>query len=472
MPSVTLARSRHSAAATPCESSRSTDNPVVRADRGGLSRQAIVELLPQLLVLDDLPTDPHAVSSTAGAGAYPLDSGDDADMDALLLTPEDLDDLGGAVCTAGHGLGGDGDEAFDAAGSDDDDDSCSIQSVEGLAQPAGMKGKLSRDDILPLNPQHPALAEALQRSAQEESTQPSARYSNEPDEDELITERLKQVRPKANLPHAHTARPAVGGTWFGFQAYDRRQVWGSDSEPASFRPGTATARPGTAGSRPGTASGARPSTSAGLGGGVMNFEGMSTSQGSASTLTCGDSLAGGALALMRHRRQRASESGGVTASKDEDMDIRELLRRYQTFTQPSCLPADELRSRKLEAAQRRPCTPDVRIHVAGQERPQSSTGRPGSRGYGRSGSGLGPLGSGRSGGSGGPDCSPSGSAGGMSFRGMPSSLEPLSSPEPSGYPNDDLSRLHPINGRVLQPNLKTATGEALLLDGEPSMELY
>mmetsp|Transcript_84555 Transcript_84555/g.237739 ORF Transcript_84555/g.237739 Transcript_84555/m.237739 type:complete len:642 (-) Transcript_84555:43-1968(-) len=435
-------------------------NPVMRSagiGKGGLSRQAVVEMLPQLSVLDDLDTDPHAASSSARVGG---DGGLDADDPDGLALEDDFDGLGGIVCAAGHRGADVGDEAYGA----DDDDDCSIEGVQADGLPrsacedAGLPSEDGRHGILPLNSQHPMLAAALQRCAEVESTLPSARYSAaEPDEDELVTERVKLARPKANMPHAHTARPAVAGGWFKFQTVDRRQVWGSDSVPASFRPGTASARPGTAGSRPETGSLLRPSTSSGLGGGgILHFEDMSIAhaQGCASDLTCGDSLAGGALALMRHRRERQHNAGNSSA-RDEDMDIRELLRKYQTFTQPSCLPASELRSRKLEAAKGRPCTPDVRIHVVGQERPQSSggLGRSGgstSSGLPRPSSGLGRgPGSSRSGESGGaPDTSPGGSVGGYSRRGSAGMAE--------------------AEHRHV---LKTASGEALLLDTETPLEI-
>merc|ERR1740129_1798736 len=137
---------------------------------------------------------------------------------------------------------------------------------------------------------------------------------------------------------------------------ERRQVWTAD---AGLRPSTASSRPATAG-----------------GGGVTleDLRGGGAMQDAASDLTCGASLAGGPLAAVRQRRLHGT---GVMTSRDTGMDIRELMRRYQTYAQPSCISPQELLSRQKEASQKRPCTPDVRIHAgaADAERSQSSAGR-------------------------------------------------------------------------------------------------
>mmetsp|Transcript_54868 Transcript_54868/g.119997 ORF Transcript_54868/g.119997 Transcript_54868/m.119997 type:complete len:584 (-) Transcript_54868:29-1780(-) len=369
-------------------------NPVVKPGKGSLTREAIIDMLPQLMMLDDMSTDPNAsLSSTRPAGD---DEDDDADdLDALFLTPEDLEDLDFGNDHLHHATEKRsrrttaGDEAFDAGSSDDD--SCSIESIaEGPRNGIDQDELTSHNDdgtrIKPLKAKHPALAAALQQAAGEEgSSKSSARYSNEPDEDDLVTERLKQVRFRDGMPHAHTARPAVG--WFNFQMYDRRQI--PESEPASFRPGTGS------GFRPGTASSARPATSAG----TINFESLAMSQDGASSLTVGEALAGGARALMRHRRERRNSyysndgdnaetgeggAGGASPSdgRVDDLDIRELLRRYQTFTQPSCLGKEELAQLKLDAMSRRPGSRDFRIHTLSTDPPGSAQhGRPGSGGY-------------------------------------------------------------------------------------------
>mmetsp|Transcript_55428 Transcript_55428/g.179750 ORF Transcript_55428/g.179750 Transcript_55428/m.179750 type:complete len:133 (+) Transcript_55428:1715-2113(+) len=64
-----------------------------------------------------------------------------------------------------------------------------------------------------------------------------------------------------------------------------------------------------------------------------------------------------------------------------------------------------------------------------------------------------------------PDTSPGGSVGGYSRRGSAGPLAAAPQWPSSGF--DDLSRLHPINGKVL----KTASAEALLLDTETPLEI-
>merc|ERR1712176_299539 len=92
----------------------------------------------------------------------------------------------------------------------------------------------------------------------------------------------------------------------------------------------------------------------------VSLEDLRGAQDAASELTCGALLAGGPLAAVRQRRLQGS---GVMMSRDTgNIDIRELMRRYQTYAQPSCISPQELLSRQTEASQKRPCTPDVRIH--------------------------------------------------------------------------------------------------------------
>jgi len=223
--------------------------------------------------------------------------------------------------------------------------------------------------------------------------------------------------------HAHTARPATSGGWF---APDRRQAWTAASEPSTFRPATATARgfparPGSA-LRPGTASGSGSS-------GFVNFEDMHGAEDTASSLTRGDTLAGAPVAVARQRRL---QDAGDMLPGLSDLDIRELLRRYQTFAQPSCIPRHELASRRREAQQRRPSTRDVRIHTV------PDAARPGS-----GDSGLGALSPG-----GGLSRSPAALAAAWGFG--------LSEPEGSAREG--------VDGETVLTALKDGAGEVLLLD--------
>merc|ERR1712151_848458 len=117
----------------------------------------------------------------------------------------------------------------------------------------------------------------------------------------------------------------------------------------------------------------RPATSANC---SINFDDMRLLAGeTASDMTCGSPLAGNPVSAVRQKRSIGREL--PSATQDNDMDIRELLRRYQTYTQPSCIPQEELRSRKLEADLRRPTTPDVRIHTPLDRRRSQEQGRQG-----------------------------------------------------------------------------------------------
>lgn len=85
-----------------------------------------------------------------------------------------------------------------------------------------------------------------------------------------------------------------------------------------------------------------------------------------SDLTSGAPLAGNPLSVARQKRNQSH-----AAMPGQDVDIRSLLQRYQTYVQASCLPDEELQERCLQAAERRPGTPDVRI----QSRPGTADAR-------------------------------------------------------------------------------------------------
>lgn len=311
-------------------------NPVCRD--ASMPRQAIIDLLPQLTVLDDISTDPTAASSSAPAPR---------DLDLVVEEPgldELLKDYGMDRHVQDAPVGC---EEFEAVNSDEEE---SVDSGDD----AGAGGASA--PIRPLQTRHPLLAEGLQAQAQ--ALDELNRYAGEPDEFELVTERIKRPRPKAS-GQSMTARPAVGGWGFNVQIPDRRQVRTADSDPTSFRPATA----GSLG---------------------LDFRTRS-SEDTSSDLTCGTLLAGNPLAVARQRRTNAAEAGGA-AARESDMNIRDLLRRYQTYTQESCIPAAELAALKRGAREvrdggDRPATPDVRFsshtdsgEVAGA-RPSSGSGR-------------------------------------------------------------------------------------------------
>lgn len=73
--------------------------------------------------------------------------------------------------------------------------------------------------VCPLQSKHPLLAEGILKSHAEAKL--SNPYKGEPDEDEMVNERLKRAKP---VPHGFTDR-AFTSTWggFNFGMADRRQ---------------------------------------------------------------------------------------------------------------------------------------------------------------------------------------------------------------------------------------------------------
>lgn len=306
-----------------------TGNPVCRS--ADYSRQAVLDMLPQLSVLDDMGTDPSADSGLHGGVS--LEPNIDSDLDAYIANFRTSGAADNAIPnTSGDSADGGCDSDADGASSVDlDADMCRRSS--GTAS-----GVLP---VQPLESSHPLLARGLEaNSTAGGSGDP---YAGEPDEQDLVLELVKRSRPKPQA-HAFTARARLEATWgFNTQLPDRRQVRTAEADPAQFRPAT-TANSG------------------------FQFDDIRGSQETASDLTCGGSLAGNPLLAVRQRRSNLD----TDVPRESGMDIRELLRRYQTYTQPSCIPPDELMSRKREAEKGRPGTPDVRITTAG--RPGSSSG--------------------------------------------------------------------------------------------------
>jgi len=293
-------------------------NPVFRAScKNGapLSRERILQLLPSLEVLDDAPTNPAASSSRCTLSL------DEQTEDDLAFDYNFLGSLGERNSLSSNRRTG--------------RRAAEVSDTVDVHMDGGGGATSSTEPIEPLEPQHPLLAEGLKASDPLSARKPGSDdpFSQEPDETELIVERLKRARGK-NTPHALTARPAVGSQFlgFGFQVQERRQV--KTANPAeAFRPATAANA-------------------------NLRLEDLSSSKESASELTVGDQLAGTPVAAVRQRRLHAS---GASTARESDMDIRELLQFYQTFTQPSAIPAEELSARKADMNERRLSTPDVRV---------------------------------------------------------------------------------------------------------------
>lgn len=287
-----------------------TGNPVCREPR--FSREIVFGMLPQLEVLDDLGSD----VVQGGPGYCSNCFANTANIGEGFLCP---------ACAAGE-TGGTVSHGIDAV------------LLDATPAPASSTGSAP---IEPLEPAHPKLAENLKRSTSQ-GTDP---YEGEPDETELIVERVKLAAVRSGAGRGSLAmaawgsRPGTGcphslGAFSNFHMLDRRHVRTVGSQPVVARAATT---------------------------GGVNFDAFGErGADGASDLTCGEPLAGNPV--MAARQRRFHKSGAVT-ERESGMDIRELLRRYQTYVQPSCLPEEELRARIQEAEQRRPITPDVRIRT-------------------------------------------------------------------------------------------------------------
>ncbi|CAK9002594.1 unnamed protein product, partial [Durusdinium trenchii] len=122
--------------------------------------------------------------------------------------------------------------------------------------------------------------------------------------------------------HAFTTRPFLPGFNGGLFLPERRSR-GHTSEGGSA----------PVGFRPATAANAR-----------LCFEDLIPTD-AASDLTCGDSLAGHPLKVLRQRR--SNHPSGACTAREAGMDIRELLQRYQT-AQPAMAPVEEEWQRRTQ----------------------------------------------------------------------------------------------------------------------------
>eukprot|EP00929_Paragymnodinium_shiwhaense_P119266 TRINITY_DN91150_c0_g1_i1.p1 TRINITY_DN91150_c0_g1~~TRINITY_DN91150_c0_g1_i1.p1 ORF type:complete len:622 (-),score=130.22 TRINITY_DN91150_c0_g1_i1:154-2019(-) len=447
-------------------------NPVCRGDT--FSRRAVILLLPRLEVLDDISTTELGARSdeeVAEHGEDAVDDDSDPEVDAFLNRWRPAGEVVADAAT---------DDAVpngrDTPSPVPPPEAPSPNGRRPMSLNLGASGRLdlsktreNSDDVdaenapvEPLKSEHPLLSKGLEDSTNTPLV--SARYPAEPDEFELIVERLKRARPRAAVPgHAFTARPAdrTALSSFSFSITDRRRQVKTADGSGALPPfgGFAPPTPSFA-SRAGPSSGTdnmpafRPPTASNSG---LRLEDHLGASDSASGLTSGDVLAGNPLAAVRQRRSQELSTGGVSsATPGGDMEIRELLRRYQTYTQQSCLPPEELRNRKLEADQRRPGTSDVRI------RPLTQSGlpaRPGSSSSARPGSSSGREG--RSGGETPKAGAPPRTGGYAGGSGVPL---PPRMPSRNGIAKDSAAA-------VPQPTLRTSAGEALILDDGSGEEL-
>lgn len=238
-------------------------NPV--CNMSGYSRDAVLQMLPQITVLDDVGRE----SAMEADGAIEPEGTDPCIFLDMYLESDMPLYLDFFLEHGGKRLVQDG----ASAGADDDGEEIS------------------------------ALSSRCQEINQG-SVQPALACADEPNELELVIERLK--RPEARLEararssgNAQRARPTTtgasgtSGQGFTLQLAERRQ----EAMPP------------------------RPASSAGS---SLGFD-LSDSRDAASDLTRGGSLAGNPLAALRHRRTQASAAHD---SRDVDVSIRDLLRRH------------------------------------------------------------------------------------------------------------------------------------------------
>jgi len=297
-------------------------NPVY--EREGFSREWVLQSLPQIEVLDDIVRG-GTESDAFGALEDDIDttSLDDFDMEPLR-DPDDLFRIGLR-----------------------EDESPGLQELRCRATPGS-----NREELLPsLEPTDnecgysPAVEELRKGFAKlrDDSCQGenhNESLKDEPSERELIVENLKKARPPVpNIWHGKDkGRPM---TSFCPDRRGLRTAW-SNGSSTTYRPSSSS----------GVSSSTKTSSS------VAHSAVPEDLDPNSSDLTMGDDgavLAGNALAAVRRRRKVAKERG------EDENNIRDMLRRYQTYTQESCLSDAELEFRRRQLETKRPGTSDVRV---------------------------------------------------------------------------------------------------------------
>jgi Leucine-rich repeat (LRR) protein len=182
----------------------------------------------------------------------------------------------------------------------------------------------------------------------------------EPTEQELIVENVKRSRqPVPNIRSVMSARAAQSDKLYNPFYPDRRGLrtaWSNSGSSTTYRP-------------PSAASGSLSSSAIASSGASAAHSAVDEDQ-NASDLTMGDDgsvLAGNALSAIRRRRKVAKERG------EDEHNIRDMLRKFQTYKQESCLSEAELELRRRASETKRPGTSDVRVSAP---RLLTASGRP------------------------------------------------------------------------------------------------
>jgi Leucine-rich repeat (LRR) protein len=309
-------------------------NPVCKTD--GFSRAGVFEALPHIEVLDDIPCAEKAPAPLQDLEL--ADADEDAAFLASLKEDKEFEDF------------------LDPATSGSD-----REELRGLSDIGQL---LEEEDMAKENESSEAVAElrksfALLRAETASSggrspiksspVKSAGGEAEEPSEQDLIIENLKRSRkPVPNVwnMQAMSARSSqqtssTGRPCTGFFP-DRRMktAWSPDGH---CRPQSSCGSFATCSTM--------PSTSAA-------YSVAEDSDPNSSDLTMGDdgaSLAGNALSAIRRRRKVAKDRGA------DEHNIRDMLRKFETFKQESCLPQAELELRRRHSETKRPGTSDVRV---------------------------------------------------------------------------------------------------------------
>lgn len=292
-------------------------NPVCKAET--FSREAILDAIPTLEILDDIEVDPEA----------PLNLGDLSHLPATSKILDRASDLGLPLPSFSD---------KDSEHSEHSENETDIQRVvtAGSTASTATTPAFDASDKAPL---------CFKKVGKEMWDYARTVYCDEPDEVDLMLEALKGkgANPArggqgGGYATAFTARPSTTSR-FGFSLTERPHARTATStclsmnDPGTFRPATAV--------------------NSGL-----DFDAFRGDEEATSDLTSGDALVGNPLRVARQKRVQTSHTGSSAAP----MDIRSLLRRYQTLSQASCLSEDALETRQLAAGLRTLGPPDVRIH--------------------------------------------------------------------------------------------------------------
>jgi Leucine-rich repeat (LRR) protein len=312
-------------------------NPLCKSD--GFSRERVLEVLPRLEVLDDVSR-----GSDMSDGVKVLEFDDlDADLaaDAAFLAGlgEDLAD---------HTTSGSDKEAVDREPNESDE----VPEPEAAAE-----NTEASEAVAELRKAQAQLrAETVSGG---ESPVKSKSPNGEPSEQELVVENLKRSRrpvPNIRSLQAMTARPDMlekrPCTGFFPDRRGLRTAWSCSGSSTTYRPSTAS----------GSSSSAITASSA-----AVSAEDMDPNASDLTMGVDGSSLAGGALSAVRRRRKVAKERG------EDEHNIRDMLRRFESFAQESCLSPAELELRRRKSEMKRPGTSDVRVSAP---RLLTASGRP------------------------------------------------------------------------------------------------